>query len=96
MTERRLRRDSEQKGKVYSICKYFRPEPSQSSDISMATAVTNREQDSTLGNIVATLVLLLISLFNLSSIFKDIEPELLQGEVNRIAESYLKYSSWYK
>ncbi len=27
---------------------------------------------------------------------KDIEPELLQGEVERIAESYLKYSSWYK
>ncbi len=27
---------------------------------------------------------------------KDIEPELLKGEVERIAESYLKYSSWYK
>ncbi|PIE59069.1 MAG: gamma carbonic anhydrase family protein, partial [Desulfobulbus propionicus] len=27
---------------------------------------------------------------------KDIEPELLQGEVERIAKSYLKYSSWYK
>lgn len=27
---------------------------------------------------------------------KDIEPELLKGEVERIAESYLKYSSWYR
>ena len=27
---------------------------------------------------------------------KDVEPELLTGEVERIAESYLKYSSWYK
>lgn len=27
---------------------------------------------------------------------KDISPELLEGEVNRIAESYVKYSSWYK
>lgn len=27
---------------------------------------------------------------------KDISPELLQGEVNRISESYVKYSQWYK
>ncbi|MHA3044437.1 gamma carbonic anhydrase family protein [Riemerella anatipestifer] len=27
---------------------------------------------------------------------KDMSPELLEGEVNRIANSYVKYSSWYK
>ncbi len=27
---------------------------------------------------------------------KDIEPELLTGEVERIAESYVKYAGWYK
>ncbi len=27
---------------------------------------------------------------------KDIDPALLTGEVDRIAESYLKYSGWYK
>lgn len=27
---------------------------------------------------------------------KDISPELLEGEVNRIANNYVKYSSWYK
>ena len=27
---------------------------------------------------------------------KDISAELLQGEVNRIADNYVKYSSWYK
>lgn len=27
---------------------------------------------------------------------KDISPELLEGEVNRIAEAYVKYASWYK
>lgn len=27
---------------------------------------------------------------------KDINAELLQGEVNRIADNYVKYSSWYK
>lgn len=27
---------------------------------------------------------------------KDISEELLNGEVNRIADAYLKYSSWYK
>ncbi|WKS94968.1 gamma carbonic anhydrase family protein [Riemerella columbina] len=27
---------------------------------------------------------------------KDISPELLEGEVNRIAQNYVKYSSWYK
>ena len=27
---------------------------------------------------------------------KDISAELLEGEVNRIAENYVKYSSWYK
>ncbi|MBM9518627.1 gamma carbonic anhydrase family protein [Desulforhopalus vacuolatus] len=27
---------------------------------------------------------------------KDIGPDLLKGEVQRIAESYLKYSGWYK
>jgi carbonic anhydrase/acetyltransferase-like protein (isoleucine patch superfamily) len=27
---------------------------------------------------------------------KDIGPDLLKGEVERIAESYLKYSGWYK
>jgi carbonic anhydrase/acetyltransferase-like protein (isoleucine patch superfamily) len=27
---------------------------------------------------------------------KDISPELLQGEVERIAENYLMYSSWFK
>jgi len=26
---------------------------------------------------------------------KDISPELVQGEIQRIAESYLKYASWY-
>ncbi len=26
---------------------------------------------------------------------KSMSPELLQGEVNRIANSYLKYASWY-
>ena len=27
---------------------------------------------------------------------KDIEPELLTGEVERIADSYVKYAGWYK
>ncbi|MDO4225724.1 MAG: gamma carbonic anhydrase family protein [Bergeyella zoohelcum] len=27
---------------------------------------------------------------------KDISEELLKGEVNRIADSYVKYSGWYK
>lgn len=27
---------------------------------------------------------------------KDISPELLQGEVERIANNYVKYSSWFK
>ena len=27
---------------------------------------------------------------------KDISGELLEGEVNRIADNYVKYSSWYK
>lgn len=27
---------------------------------------------------------------------KDISPELMEGEVNRIAQNYLKYSSWMK
>lgn len=27
---------------------------------------------------------------------KDISPELLQGEVGRIANNYVKYSSWFK
>jgi carbonic anhydrase/acetyltransferase-like protein (isoleucine patch superfamily) len=27
---------------------------------------------------------------------KDISTELLEGEVNRIADNYIKYSSWYK
>ena len=27
---------------------------------------------------------------------KDIDPELLTGEVERIANSYVKYASWYK
>lgn len=27
---------------------------------------------------------------------KDMSAELLEGEVNRIANSYVKYSSWYK
>ena len=27
---------------------------------------------------------------------KDISTELLEGEVNRIANNYVKYSSWYK
>jgi len=27
---------------------------------------------------------------------KDINPELLSGEVNRIADAYIKYASWYK
>ena len=27
---------------------------------------------------------------------KDIEPELLTGEVERIADSYIKYAGWYK
>lgn len=27
---------------------------------------------------------------------KDISPELLEGEVERIANNYVKYSSWYK
>ena len=27
---------------------------------------------------------------------KDISPELFEGEVMRIADNYLKYSSWYK
>ncbi len=27
---------------------------------------------------------------------KDTSPELLEGEVNRIANNYVKYSSWYK
>ena len=27
---------------------------------------------------------------------KDLSPELLEGEVNRIANNYVKYSSWYK
>jgi len=27
---------------------------------------------------------------------KDISPELLSGEVERIANNYLMYSSWFK
>jgi carbonic anhydrase/acetyltransferase-like protein (isoleucine patch superfamily) len=27
---------------------------------------------------------------------KDIDPELLTGEVERIADSYIKYAGWYK
>lgn len=27
---------------------------------------------------------------------KSISPELLDGQINRIADNYLKYSSWYK
>ena len=27
---------------------------------------------------------------------KDVSPELLDGQINRIANNYLKYSSWYK
>ncbi len=27
---------------------------------------------------------------------KDISPDLISGEIERIAESYLKYASWYK
>lgn len=27
---------------------------------------------------------------------KDIKPELISGEINRIADNYLKYSSWFK
>ena len=27
---------------------------------------------------------------------KDIEPHLLTGEVERIADSYVKYAGWYK
>ena len=27
---------------------------------------------------------------------KELSPELLEGEINRIAESYLMYSGWYK
>ena len=27
---------------------------------------------------------------------RDIDPELLTGEVERIAESYIKYAGWYK
>ena len=27
---------------------------------------------------------------------KDISPELTEGEVNRIANAYLKYASWFK
>jgi len=27
---------------------------------------------------------------------KDISPELVSGEINRIADSYIKYASWYK
>jgi len=27
---------------------------------------------------------------------KDISPELVQGEIKRIADSYVKYASWYR
>ena len=27
---------------------------------------------------------------------KDISPELVSGEINRIANNYIKYASWYK
>jgi carbonic anhydrase/acetyltransferase-like protein (isoleucine patch superfamily) len=27
---------------------------------------------------------------------KDISQELIHGEINRIAENYLKYSKWFK
>jgi hypothetical protein len=27
---------------------------------------------------------------------RDISPELSAGEIDRIAESYVKYSSWFK
>jgi len=27
---------------------------------------------------------------------KDISEELVSGEINRIANNYVKYSSWYK
>lgn len=27
---------------------------------------------------------------------KDVDPELMEGEINRIAENYIKYSGWFK
>ena len=27
---------------------------------------------------------------------KEVSPELLEGQINKIADNYLKYSSWYK
>ncbi len=27
---------------------------------------------------------------------KSVSPELLDGQINRIANNYLKYSGWYK
>jgi carbonic anhydrase/acetyltransferase-like protein (isoleucine patch superfamily) len=27
---------------------------------------------------------------------KDISPEMIKGEINRIAESYVMYAGWYK
>ena len=27
---------------------------------------------------------------------KDVSQQLLEGEINRIANNYVKYSSWYK
>jgi gamma-carbonic anhydrase len=31
-----------------------------------------------------------------AKLIKEISPELLEGQVNRIANSYLMYSTWYK
>jgi carbonic anhydrase/acetyltransferase-like protein (isoleucine patch superfamily) len=31
-----------------------------------------------------------------AKMIKEISPELLEGQINRIANSYLMYSSWYK
>ncbi len=31
-----------------------------------------------------------------AKLIKEISPELLEGQINRISNSYLKYSGWYK
>ncbi len=31
-----------------------------------------------------------------AKLIKKISPDLLEGQINRIADSYLKYSGWYK
>lgn len=31
-----------------------------------------------------------------AKLIKEISPDLLEGQINRIANSYLKYSGWYK